>query len=69
MAHHPVPLDQTVCPNDGTTLTPDGMDEPALFKHGGYGATRRTVILTCRQCGWGITREISEISPRIKEAS
>lgn len=59
-----VPLDPDVCPNDGTTLVPDGMDEPALFLHGGYGATRRTVVLTCPTCSWGITREVSEISPR-----
>lgn len=57
-------LDPDVCPNDGTPLRADGMDEPALFLHGGYGATRRTVVLTCPTCAWGITREVGEISPR-----
>ncbi len=53
-----------VCPVDGSTLSPDGMEEPALFKHGGYGATRRTVVMFCPACGWSITREVSAVSPR-----
>jgi hypothetical protein len=58
-----VHLDQTICPDDGTRLQAYVMHEPALFKHGGYGATRRTVVLSCPACGWGITAEVSEISP------
>lgn len=37
--------------------------EPALFLHGGYGATRRTIVAACGECGWSLIREVGEVAP------
>jgi len=58
-----VPIDTDRCPVCGMTLERVTIEEAMLFRHGGYGATRRTVRDACR-CGWAIVREITEIRPR-----
>lgn len=59
-------LDRTdgVCPQCGSDQVVErGSHQPALFFHGGYGATRRTVLRLCLACDWWITSEISEVKP------
>lgn len=52
-----------VCPEcDGQTRSRT-VEQPALLRHGGHGATERTTTRSC-PCGWSITSEISEVSPR-----
>lgn len=52
-----------VCPDCGTDLEHHTAEQAALFIHGGYGATARTVISRCPACGWSLQREKSEIRP------
>lgn len=54
--------DPKVCPDCGEPLDTHTVDQPALFIHGGYGATERTVLASCR-CGWFLQREQSEVRP------
>lgn len=42
------------CPDCGASLEVHVADEVALFHHGGYGETRRTVRRWC-PCGWSLT--------------
>lgn len=58
-----VALSPELCPDCGNELMPYQVDQPALFKHGGYGATDRTVLVICA-CGYGRQRERSEVTPR-----
>lgn len=51
------------CPNCGGTLEQYAVDQDALFVHGGYGATSRTVVAHCPGCGWYLQRELSEVRP------
>jgi len=61
----PVLVGHDVCPECQAPATDVTYDEPALFIHGGYGATRRTVVRHCRRfCGWAVERERVERSPR-----
>lgn len=50
------------CPDCGQPLDTYQADQPALFRHGGYGASERTVVSHC-SCGWFLTRERSEVKP------
>lgn len=60
-----VPLSHSGCPDcDGIVVTQVIM-EPALFIHGGYGATRKTTVSICFGCGYSHVGEISEVSPRL----
>lgn len=56
-----VALDRDRCPRDGATLEQVTWYEPALIRHGGYGATRKTVQKLCPACGWSIVAERSEV--------
>jgi hypothetical protein len=57
------PLPPELCPDCGEVLADDiAWEEPALLRHGGYGATRRTVRRCC-PCGWALVVERSEIRP------
>jgi len=56
------------CPVDGSPLVAHEQTEMALLRHGGYGADRRTIAETCEQCGWSITREVSEANPNKRSA-
>ena len=55
-------LDPEVCPDCGGPVRIADFDQPAMFFHGGYGATERTVYAFC-PCGWSLTREVSEVRP------
>lgn len=60
-----VPVDR--CPTcDGELRQPEGFEQPALIRHGGFGATTRTVRVSCAGCGWSLVRERSEINPRVR---
>jgi hypothetical protein len=59
-----VPVDRTVCPSCKADLNITRMEEPALFFHGGYGATRRTSTVACTDCGWSLTVAVDETNPR-----
>jgi predicted RNA-binding Zn-ribbon protein involved in translation (DUF1610 family) len=62
-----VPVDTTACPDCGETLDPSITDEPALVRHGGYGAMRRTIRDACGACGWSIVRSVTEVHPETPE--
>lgn len=53
------------CPACGAPLIQSTVDQPALFVHGGYGATRRTTWAICvsADCRWSHERVIEEIRP------
>lgn len=55
-----IPADRCPACGAGTHDTP--VEQPALLRHGGYGATRRTVLRSCR-CGWMLLAEVSEVWP------
>ncbi len=50
------------CPRCGSTINERTVEQPALCRHGGHGATERTVTRSC-PCGWWMTSEISEARP------
>ena len=56
-------LDGEGCPDCGSDLTAYATLQDALFAHGGYGATNRTVQLVCGECGWSMVREVTETRP------
>jgi hypothetical protein len=58
-----VPLPADVCPIDGEPLTDVTTEEPVLFRHGGYGATRTSVTAWCSACGWSVLRSVTELRP------
>lgn len=58
-----VAVDLTACPDCGTPTEQRAQHEGALFFHGGYGATRRTVEVWCPGCPWFLTTDISEERP------
>lgn len=58
-----VVLDPTVCPACTSPVRDVTWDQPALLRHGGYGATRRVVQRTCDRCGWTLRIRIDEIRP------
>lgn len=55
-----IPAD--TCPDCGGPSRTQTRDQGALIRHGGYGATERTVTRSC-PCGWSLTAETSEIKP------
>ena len=60
-------LNQKRCPACDEPLVQYEVEQDALFAHGGYGATSRTVQVVCPDpaCGWSMVREVSEIrTPR-----
>ena len=56
-------LDGQTCPECGANTGQYATEQDALFIHGGYGATSRTVQITCPECGWTMVREVSEVRP------
>lgn len=59
-----VPVGTDVCPACGAPTRSLGVEEPALVRGGGYGATRRTVTVFCADgCGWLIVTAVSETRP------
>lgn len=61
-----VPVDTSRCPECGTALDATTIHEPALLRHGGYGATARTTVVHCpnSECRWWMETERTEINPR-----
>lgn len=58
--------DRKTCPECGPVVGPLAeyeTEQDALFIHGGYGATSRTVQVVCNTCGWSMVREVSEVRP------
>lgn len=39
------------------------VEQPALIRHAGYGATRITITVGCPACGWWHRRDITEARP------
>jgi hypothetical protein len=58
-----LPIDPDACPQCGSGALKWTVHQPALLRHGGYGGTRRTVEVVCGECGWSLTREVSEVAP------
>lgn len=53
------------CPDCGGRLATQTVAQPALFIHGGYGATRTTTWRVCinGRCRWSHERVIEETRP------
>lgn len=60
-------IDLTRCPCCGLRTERIVMEEPVLFRHGGYGATRRTVTMVCaapvERCRWSLVVDVTEVRP------
>lgn len=62
--------DPSACPSCAGLVTVVTVDEVPLFRHGGYGAVRRTTSRLCvaalarGRCRWGMTVDVTEVSPR-----
>ena len=50
------------CPDCGGPSHTQTRDQESMLRHGGYGATERTVIRSC-PCGWSMVAETSEVKP------
>jgi hypothetical protein len=61
-----VPLPRDACLRCGGEITTFGVGQPALFIHGGYGATERTTIRLCttHDCSWSMVVHVQEVNPR-----
>ena len=51
------------CPDCGAILRTRTVAEPALLRHGGYGATRETTTRVCDVCGWSHVPAAGEVAP------
>ena len=58
-----VPLARDQCPSCSGALSDLTWDEPAMFLHGGYGATQRTTIRRCVGCSWSKRPDVSTLRP------
>lgn len=56
-------LDGDRCPDCGGALTPIITEQPAIVRHGGYGATRRDTVKRCGACGWALHSDTTEVRP------
>lgn len=56
-------LDPAVCPDCGADLRTLNWGQPALFKHGGYGATTATERRHC-PCSWSLIAAITTQKPQ-----
>jgi len=54
---------QPGCPECGGPLVSVTAHQPALFRHGGYGATRRTTWTACPHCRWSLEAAVDEVRP------
>lgn len=61
-----VPLPRQVCLRCGGPLRRERISQPALFRHGGYGATREQTFVLCQdqECRWVRLAVTVEVSPR-----
>lgn len=53
------------CPECGTPLIAASIHQPALFIHGGYGATKKITWALCpnKECRWSLEHVIEEVRP------
>lgn len=58
-----VPIVRDRCPDCGGELSTITVEQPAIVRHGGYGATRVHSIRKCVDCGWSLHEETSEVRP------
>jgi hypothetical protein len=59
-----VPVSSESCPDCGAPTFRITEDQRALFFHGGYGGTTRTVTVWCWLCRWGRVAEQTTENPR-----
>jgi hypothetical protein len=58
-------FDTTRCPScPAVRLDVLIFEQPAIIRHGGYGATMRHTIRRCRRCGWHLEAERIEVRPQ-----
>ena len=59
------PLARDRCPDCGDDVVDWRVEQPALLRHGGYGATWQTVIRSCRngRCSWSLIVAEGEVWP------
>ena len=55
-------LPSDACPSCGGTLQTMSVGQPALFRHGGYGATLASTVRWCH-CGWRLEAVRQETRP------
>lgn len=58
-----VALDPDLCPACGEAVVPLTWSQPALFFHGGYGATETVNVRLCG-CGWHLVAAVTSDNPR-----
>lgn len=63
-----VPVDRTTCPACGSELHEERVAQPALIRHGGFGATSETTRVSCSSCGWHLTTAVDDLNPRHEKA-
>ncbi len=56
-------VDPDACPDCGGLLATLTAGQPALIRHGGYGATRRTAVRYCAICPYTLVVETAEARP------
>jgi hypothetical protein len=56
-------VDPDACPDCGDELAEIGYDQPAVVRHGGYGATIRVRHLACPTCPYQRHHETTETRP------
>jgi len=59
-----LPLAPDACLSCGGITALGVVDEPALFRHGGYGGTTRTVSRWCPNCKVGRVSRRETVNPR-----
>jgi len=57
-----VAFDNGVCPDCGLELIRNEWTQQPLLRHGGYGAARKSIVLSCI-CGYASLRERSDVKP------
>lgn len=58
-----VPLPTSLCPECGADLDHLTVEQPALIRHGGYGATAQSRLRTCPACAFVFHAEQNEVRP------
>jgi hypothetical protein len=64
MSRELVPVKDDGCPECGGMLVRRTIWQAALFRRGGYGATRRTTVAVCFECRYSHVGEVTEVNPR-----